>query len=87
MFILRRITQKLIEINTCLGSDYVFITRERNDEEFKRTTKEWLKNDTENVYGLITFKNGEDIMPLYKKSQYYIMTSDGKTFSNISLKE
>jgi hypothetical protein len=86
MFILRRITSENIEINTCIGNYYVFVSRERNTDEFKRTIKLWSEDDTEDIYALITYDDGESIMPLYKKSYYYIMASDGRTFSNISFK-
>jgi hypothetical protein len=84
MFILRRITSENIEINTCLGIDYVLISREKNLEEFKKTTELWTEEDSKEVYGLVTYDEGESIMPLYKKSQYYVMIGDGKTFSNIT---
>jgi hypothetical protein len=86
MFILRRITPNNIEINTCLGDYYVLISKERNEDEFKKTIKLWSKDGTDDIYALITYNDGEDIMPLYKKSYYYVMASDGRTFSNISLK-
>jgi hypothetical protein len=86
MFILRRITSEKIEINTCLGDYYVLVSRERNVDEFKRTVKLWSEDDTEDVYAIVTYNDGSDIMPLYKKSHYYVMASDGRTFANISEK-
>jgi hypothetical protein len=86
MFILRRITSESIEINTCLGDYYVFVSRERNVDEFNRTVKLWSEDDTEDVYAVVTYNDGFDIMPLYKKSHYYVMASDGRTFANISEK-
>ena len=89
MFILRRITSESIEINTCLGLEYVLILRERNIDEFKRTAKQLKWDDdesTKDVYGFVVFDDSESIMPLYHKSYYYIMASDGKTVSNISMK-
>jgi hypothetical protein len=86
MFILRRITPANLEINTNLGDNYVLILRERTTQEFKETIKSWLKEDVEDVYGLITFNDSDDIMPLFETSLYFIMTSDGKTFSNVSKK-
>lgn len=86
MFILRRIQSDLTEINTCLGIDYVLVLKEKTREEFDKTICLWKAEYLENVYGVVTFNEGKSIMPLYNNSQYYIMTSDGKTFSNISLK-
>jgi hypothetical protein len=83
MFVLRRITPETIEINTCLGIDYVFVLKERNPDEFKRTTELWKCDEIESIYGVITFDEGESIMPLYKDSHYYIMTSNGQTFAKV----
>jgi hypothetical protein len=89
MFILRRITSDQVEINTCLNSEYVLTLKEKNSKEFEKTIKS-LKfdnaEDIKDIYGFVTFNDGSSIMPLYKKSFYYIMTSDGNTFANISLK-
>jgi hypothetical protein len=89
MFILRRITSESIEINDCLGTSYVMILKERNIVEFERTANaiKWDDADTiKDVYGFISYNNGADVMPLYKKSHYYVMASDGRTFANISEK-
>lgn len=89
MFILRRITSGSIEINDCLGMSYVMILGERNSVEFEKTAKamKWDDEDmTKDIYGFITYNNGADIMPLYQKSHYFIMASDGKTVANISFK-
>jgi len=86
MFILRRITDKGLEANTCLGIEYVLVIKERDKEEFKERTKLWGKEDLEGVYGVIAFNDGANLMPLYNDSNYYIMASDGKTFDNVSIK-
>ncbi|MDR2004874.1 MAG: hypothetical protein LBQ74_17775 [Prevotella sp.] len=64
----------------------MLVLRESSKEEFNRTVKLWSEDDTENVYGLVTFDEGSNIMPLYRGSNYYVMASDGKTFDNISEK-
>jgi hypothetical protein len=87
MFILRRITPKLVETNTYLGLDYALVLKKQSSDEFLDVTKQWKVEDTETVYGLITFDDGESIMPLYNNSTYYIMTTEGKTFSNVSEKK
>ena len=86
MFILREITEKKLEVNTCLDIEYVLVLKEKNEEEFKKRTALWSDDDLKNVYGLVCFDNGDSMMPLYIESSYYIMTSDGKTFANISNK-
>jgi len=87
MFVLRRITPESLEINTCLDIEYVLVLKERNKEEFDKISKlmEWHTEEaTKDVYGYVTFNDGADIMPLYENSHYFVMGSDGKTFSNIS---
>ena len=86
MFILRRITKGSLEVNTCLGIEYVLVRKEENSEEFKERTKLWSENDLDGVYGIVAFEAGSGLMPLYRGSNYYIMASDGKTFDNISEK-
>jgi len=86
MFILRRITQEKLEINTCLDIEYVLILKEKNQEEFNERLKAWDEEDKKSCYGLVCFNDTNFIMPLYEDSSYYIMTSDGKTFANISYK-
>lgn len=88
MFILRRITSENVEINTSLDDEYVLVTKQRNPKEFQETAGllKFDKGMDKDVYGFVTFNDGENIMPLYEKSTYYIMASDGKTFANISFK-
>ncbi len=84
MFILRRITSEGLECNTCLGIEYVLVSREVNEAEFKDRVSLWSEDDLKEIYGVVCFDDGASIMPLYKKSVYCIMASDGKTFANIS---
>jgi hypothetical protein len=84
MFVLRRIAEGELEINTCLGIEYVLVMKEKNRENFGELTKLWKEEDLKDVYGLVCFDNTDSIMPLYKNSTYYIMTNSGRTFANIS---
>lgn len=89
MFTLRRITSESIEFNTCLGASYILILRERNSDEFESTAKlmKWNEADiTKDMYGFISHNEGKDIIPLYQKSHYFIMTEAGKTFCNLTFK-
>jgi len=86
MFILRRLDCGFGEVNTMLDEYYILILKEKNGNEFIETTKLWSDDDLKNIYGVVVYNDGEKIMPLYNNSQYYIMTSDGNTFSNISKK-
>ena len=87
MFILRRITSNGIESNTSLGEHYILITKERNPEEFKQSMKD-ISHDEDDIFGFVSQESiGKiEMIPLYKKSFYYIMASNGQTFANITLK-
>ena len=84
MFILRRITSGLTEINNFLGDQYVFIHKYKDGEEFQWAAKKLGWDDVDIIYGFITYNNGNSFIPLHTESQYYIMMSDGKTLDNIS---
>jgi len=86
MFILRRITKNGLEVNTCLDVYYTLILKEKNSDDFHDRTALWDKADLLDVYGVVCVDDSDLIMPLYNDSKYYIMTSEGKTFSNISEK-
>ena len=86
MFILRRLDCGFGEVNTMLDEYYILVSKEKNNAEFIETTKLWTEDDLKNIYAVIVYNDGASIMPLYNNSQYYIMTSDGKTFTNISNK-
>ena len=84
MFILRRILKDGVQINTSLGEDYVLVRRVENKDEFERAVKLWSESDTEDVYALITYDEGQKIMPLYNGGNYYIMSENGSTFDNVT---
>jgi hypothetical protein len=89
MFILRRITPEGNEANTCIGNSYLIVRKVENKEEYERTLNAWLlglKRDDDDVYGFVISNNRQDIAPLYKKSVYFVMMSNGQTFANISLR-
>ena len=86
MFILRRLDCGFGEVNTMLDEYYILVSKEKNNTEFNETTKLWTEDDLKNIYAVIVYNDGASIMPLYNNSNYYIMTSDGKTFANISNK-
>ena len=83
MFILRRITSENTERNTVLGESYILITDERNQNDFEKSNK-IMKCDRNDIYGFISHEEGTKLIPLYKKSSYFIMMSNGQTFSNIT---
>ncbi len=86
MFILRKISSDHVEMNFIVGKSYSLITESGNPNDFKRLSKSFWGKDTEveNTYGFIC---GEfEPLPLFKNQFNYIMTGDGKTFSNVTLK-
>lgn len=86
MFILRRITKNGTQLNTFIGEYYLVATIEKNKEEFSNITKLWPEDDLYDVYGVVSYDDGNSIMPLYIGSEYYIMTGDGRTFDNLTKK-
>lgn len=93
MFILRTITKESGQVNTCLDIHYVLVLKSKNEKEFAERTKLWSEDDLKDVYGVVCFdanpvkeENADSLMPLYTEFKYYIMTSNGETFDNISEK-
>lgn len=86
MFVLRRVHSKEPVWNELLGSNYISVLDWREEERFNQICLEtWLnkKDIPKTVYGFILCDNGNVKIPLYKKSYYYIMTSEGTTFEKI----
>lgn len=75
-----------------VGESYNYVNKEINPEEFSRVFKSWHgdldipEENSPETYGYIVYECGSKIMPLYKGDYNYIMTSDGKTFANITFK-
>lgn len=96
MFTLRTITEDGRETNQSLGKRYTVLSRELSSEEFKRSFKikfnkdhvadmdETADNATRNCYAFVVGDNGECLTPLFYGQKNYIMTENGKTFSNLS---
>ncbi len=95
MYTLRKVIDN-IQSNQELGSEYHFIDRESNFDEFCRTYKihyetahvpdsdEASDNFSRNCYAFILNNGGSNIIPLYKNQKNYIMSENGKTFSNLT---
>ena len=86
MFILRRITSESKRVNTVLGNHYALILEEKNKEEYQKALKVMKWDNDPDVYGFISCYESKELIPLYKKSTYFVMVSDGKTFENITFK-
>ena len=86
MFILRKLTQDLSnkhqysESNEILGDSYTLVGD--HNEAFPLLMEDYNLHE-EQIYAFILCKGGDNI-PLYRGMQNYIMTSDGKTFSNLT---
>ena len=86
MFVLRRITSENNESNTSLGDSYHLIDAQRNPEQHKKAIETLRVSEAEGIYGFIAYKSGQKLLPLYKKSTYFVMTENGATFANVSFK-
>ena len=97
MFTLRKVIDG-IQSNQEIGEDYQVIERFTNYEEFCKAFETAFErkhvadlddtsdNYTKNCYILLTVKGGSQIIPLYLNQQNYIMSDNGKTFSNLTYK-
>lgn len=96
MYTLRTFNEECIESNLFLGRSYQFINREaRNQEAFRKAYKKAFKEDhvsdiddnateaSKNCWGFLYDENG-NLIYLSKKETYYVVSSDGKTFSNLT---
>lgn len=96
-FILRTVYSDRTESNKILGSDYQFIHRELNYNEFSNMFNATFErthvsdNDpesdknTKQVYAFVVYDGG-NVIPLSKDLAYFVMTEGGKTFANLSFR-
>ena len=97
-FYLRTITIDGNQTNRGLGNDYSYVEKETNYDEFCKAYKvnfgvehvadldeksDWF---SKNCYGIIIYNGGNELIALYKDRCNYIMTENGKTFSNLTYK-
>lgn len=90
MFVLRRVHPKQPVYNQVIGKSYLTILDWRDKEDFERISLNHYptkKDMPDSIYGFISFDDGKDIIPLYKRSYYYIMTSEGATFEKIEYRD
>lgn len=85
MFVLRKITADGVEMNIAIGNNYTLVNPERCSEEFERTLKMQDKSIRDKIYAFIFDESGK-AKPLYKAQKAFIMTENGKTFDNVSLR-
>ena len=88
MFILRKLApdagkkNQYLESNEILGESYNLV--QSHNEAFLMILEDW-KFHEETIYAFVLC-DGSRPIPLYKGMQNYIMTSDGKTFSNLTFR-
>jgi hypothetical protein len=83
-FILRRITKDGHVNNKIIGDNYHLIFNRKPDKEGYAVLAEGYDKDTHaEIHAFIVWNDGRDWTPLYKKSTYYFMTENGKTFDVI----
>jgi len=97
MYTLRTVKDN-IQNNECLGKDYQVIERDSNYNEFQKGYSNFhnkqhvadLDTESDNfsqqTYAFIIFNKGSEIVPLYKDRKNYIVSENGKTFSNLTFK-
>ena len=87
MFILRKINGLGIQSNKVIGTDYVLL-RKGDGKEFEKTMElePYFTSLKESIYAFVIFNDGHDVLPLYIDQQNYMMSSDGNTFANLTLK-
>lgn len=49
MFVLRRVTEHNLEVNTLLDVYYTLVLKEKNEKEFEEKTKQWDEKSKEGV--------------------------------------
>lgn len=96
MYTLRTVIDN-VQFNQEIGSIYSVVDKESNYEEFSRLFEMTFKfkhsddnlekdNFSQNCYAILTAKCGEKLIPLYLNQSNYVMTENGKTFSNLTFK-
>lgn len=94
MYTLRTITDNNIQQNESIGDKYSWVDKLSNYTEFQKLFLEAFNENhvadldptsttlTKECEGFLLYKG--EILPLFSKNRYYIMTESGKTFSNLS---
>lgn len=98
MYTLRRISSGGAEMNQFLGDSYTLVSQKDCPDGFKNSLEnhfrdyravedaEHIQEELEKIYAFVGGEGGKVIQPLYKNQKNCIMSSDGSTFANLSLK-
>jgi len=93
-----RVIKDNVQTNFNLGQSYSLVERHTTYEKFCNIYKSFFNKehvadldtkscaDSKETYAFIVCRNGIEIIPLYKYQSNYIMSENGKTFSNLTFK-
>ena len=76
-------------MNFDLGKEYTLLTKASTPEDFRLCIEHGhydTTGDEAGVYAFVCANDGRDIHPLYASHKNYIMTGDGATYANVSLR-
>lgn len=87
MFYLRKITGSKVEMNFCLGESYTLVLKANSPEEFEKAMADHPQY--EEAYGYVTWRTEGriELLPLFQKQQNYIVSENGVTYDNVTLKK
>lgn len=73
-----------IETNQIIGDSYNFVGKFESPEEFEKICNHDNFGDyKDDVFGFISCQMGSNIIPLFSKREWYVMTESGRTFSRL----
>lgn len=87
MFILRTVKEagKAFEVNKNLGNEYTMVLESKQPEQVAKMKSDGIITDDPIIYGYVVSELLE-VFELSVQNRSYIMTENGKTFDNLSLK-
>jgi len=89
MYTLRKVIEGQEECNFNLGNYYSLIEESKFPKHFEQTFEMVFNNcppyTDDKCYAFVTSEKGK-VEPLWLSQKNYIMTENGKTFSNLSIK-
>lgn len=84
MFILKRTTSDNNQIHSILGDSYLLQHQVHNKQEFQRTMKAYgYESYADDIYAFIVYNDGANIKPLFSKSTYAVMCSNGDLYQQL----
>lgn len=88
MYTLRKITEARRQYNFALGENYQVLDKYDSPEQFKEQMQSYqgIKYEPEWVIYAFVLDQKCNVHPLFEKERNYIMTENGNTFSNLSIK-